>query len=313
MTSPSTWAGRAAGVAPRGPQSDEPKLRVVKQRHVWRWVTAAVAAILLAQFAYSAWTNSAFGWGTYADYFFSEPILHGLRLTVELTIVAMAIGILFGIVLAMMRMSSNPVLSTFSWGYAWLFRGTPTLVQLLFFYNFAALYPKLHLQIPFGPTLASADTNAAITPFAAAILGLGLNEAAYMSEIVRGGILSVPRGQTEAAMGIGMTRFKTFRRVILPQALRVIVPPTSNNVIGMLKMTALVSVLSLADLLYATEQIYAINFQPIPLLLVATTWYLICTSILMVVQRFIERRLSRGFGGVETRRRLPNLRAVRES
>jgi polar amino acid transport system permease protein len=311
VTSSTSITERAAG-ASRGPD-DDATLRVVHSRHVGRWVTAAVAAVLLAQFVVSVATNHAFRWSTFADYFFSDPIMHGLRLTLELTLVAMAIGVVLGVVLAMMRMSANPIFSTFSWVYAWLFRGTPTLVQLLLFYNFAALYPRLNVSIPFGPTLASADTNAAITPFAAAILGLGLNEAAYMSEIVRGGILSVHKGQTEAAMGIGMTKLKTFRRVVLPQALRVIIPPTSNNIIGMLKMTALVSVLSLADLLYATEQIYAINFQPIPLLIVATVWYLICTSILMIAQRFLERRLSRGYGGHDTRRRIRGLRLSREN
>lgn len=310
MSTSTSWVDGAAGADPRGPGS---ALRVVHPRHVGRWVTGVVAAVILAQLAYSVSTNNAFRWATIRHYFFSPPIMHGLRLTLELTVVAMAIGILLGIVLAVMRMSRNPIFSWFSWAYAWLFRGTPTLVQLLLFYNLAALYPKLNLQIPFGPALASAKTNAVITPFAAAILGLGLNEAAYMSEIVRGGILSVPKGQTEAAMGIGMTRFMTFRRVILPQALRVIIPPTSNNVIGMLKMTSLVSVLSLADLLYATEQIYSINFQPIPLLMVATIWYLIWTSVLMVVQRFIERRLGRGYGVVQSRRRPRGLRLAREN
>lgn len=300
---------------PRGPaDTASGALRAVHPRHVGRWVTGVVAAVILVQLGYSIATNAASRWATFRHYFFSDPIMNGLKLTLELTLVAMLIGIVLGIVLAVMRMSRNPVMSWFSWAYAWVFRGTPTLIQLLFFYNLAALYPRLNLQIPFGPTLASVHTNDAITPFAAAILGLGLNEAAYMSEIVRGGILSVPKGQTEAAMGIGMTRFMTFRRIILPQTLRVIIPPTSNNIIGMLKLTSLVSVLSLADLLYATEQIYAINFEPIPLLIVATTWYLICTSILMVAQGFLERRLSRGYGGVETRRRVRGLsRLAREN
>ena len=246
----------------------------------------------------------AFAWDTYAKYLFSAPILAGLQLTIALTIAAMALGIVLGVVLAVWRMSDNRILSGFAAFYIWLFRGTPTLVQLIFFYNLSALYPRLGIGIPFGPTLLSGETNALITtPLIAGILGLGLNEAAYMSEIVRGGLLSVPRGQTEAAKGLGMSPFQSFRRIIFPQSVRVIIPATFNNIIGMLKYTSLVSVLSLGDLLYATEQIYARNFAPIPLLLVASTWYLVCTSVLMIAQHYIERAINKGSAPLKLTRR----------
>lgn len=204
---------------------------------------------------------------------------------------------------------SDPLLKGFSLTYGWLFRGTPILVQLIIFYNLSALYPQLHLSVPFGGTLWQANTNALISPLVAAILGLALHEAAYMSEIVRGGILSVNRGQWEAAMGIGMTRRQTFSRIVLPQSLKVILPPTFNQIIGMLKYTSLVSVLSLSELLYTTEQIYSQSFKPIPLLFVATTWYLICTSILMLALWFMERRLERDPSG----RPLRQSRSLRQS
>jgi polar amino acid transport system permease protein len=262
-------------------------------RHRLRWIAVVIAALIAAQVIYSVLTNKAFRWGTYAENLFSPTILDGLALTIFLTVVAMVLGIVLGTVIAVWRMSSNRVLSGFAWFYTWIFRGTPTLVQLIFFYNLAALYPEIGIGLPFGPLLISADTNVLITPLLAAILGLGLNEAAYMSEIVRGGLMSVPKGQLEAARGLGMTPWQSFRRIVFPQAVRVITPATFNQIIGMLKYTSLVSVLSLGDLLYQAEQIFSRNFQPIPLLMVASTWYLVCTSVLMIAQYFIERRINR--------------------
>ncbi|WP_432988841.1 amino acid ABC transporter permease [Dactylosporangium sp. CA-233914] len=276
-----------------GPAAPDP-FRVVKQRHPWRWVSVAIALLLAGRLVVSMITNDAYRWDVFAQYMFSEAILSGLLLTLEVTAMAMALGIVLGIVIAVCRMSRNPILSNFAWFYTWIFRGTPTLVQLIFFYNLSALYPKVTLGIPFGPDLHSWPTNALISAMVAGVLGLGLNEAAYMSEIVRGGLLSIDRGQTEAAMGLGMTPWQTFRRIVLPQAVRVIIPPTFNNIIGMLKYSSLVSVLSLGDLLYVSEQIFSRNFQPIPLLLAASTWYLACTSILMVGQIYIERIFGKG-------------------
>jgi polar amino acid transport system permease protein len=197
-------------------------------------------------------------------------------------------------VLAVMRLSPNPLVSSSSWVYIWFFRGTPVLVQLLFWNFIAALYPHIAIGIPFGPEFFSIDANKAITPFVAAILGLGLNEGAYMSEIVRAGILSVDEGQTDAAHALGMTRLQTMRRIVLPQAMRVIIPPTGNETISMLKTTSIASVIAVGDLFTQVQLIYGGNLQQIPLLVVASIWYLVLTSLLSVAQYFIERRYSRG-------------------
>ena len=264
-------------------------------RRPGRWIATAVLLFVLVAVVDSVATNPRFEWGTVGDYFFSARILRGLVLTLELTVIAMAIGIALGIVLAVMRLSPNPLVSGTSWVYIWFFRGTPVLVQILFWSFIAALYPRLSLGIPFGgPVFLDADANSLITPFAAAILALGLNEAAYMAEIVRAGIISVDEGQTEAASALGMTRLQTMRRIVLPQAMRVIVPPTGNETISMLKTSSLVSVVAIAELLYAAELIYAVNFKQIPLLLTISIWYLIFTTVLSVGQYYIERRYGRG-------------------
>ena len=239
-------------------------------------------------------TNPRFEWGLVQQYFFSSQVLHGLRITLELTVIAMAIGIVLGVVLAVMRLSLNPLVSSASWFYIWLFRGTPVLVQLLFWQFISALYPSISLGIPFGPTLVHGDANTLITPFTAAILGLGLNEGAYMAEIVRAGIISVDEGQTDAAQALGMSRLQTMRRIVLPQAMRVIIPPTGNETISMLKTSSLVSVIAYAELLYSVQLIYSVNFKQIPLLLVASIWYLIFTSLLSIGQYYIERHFGRG-------------------
>jgi polar amino acid transport system permease protein len=264
-------------------------------RRPGRWIATAVLLFVLVAVAESVATNPRFEWGTVGDYFFSARILHGLVLTLELTVIAMAIGIVLGVVLAVMRLSPNPLVSATSWVYIWFFRGTPVLVQILFWSFIAALYPQISLGIPFGgPVFVHGDANALITPFAAAILALGLNEAAYMAEIVRAGIISVDEGQTEAASALGMTRLQTMRRIVLPQAMRVIVPPTGNETISMLKTSSLVSVVAIAELLYAAELIYAVNFKQIPLLLTISIWYLIFTTVLSIGQYYIERHFGRG-------------------
>jgi polar amino acid transport system permease protein len=228
-------------------------------------------------------------------------VLDGLVVTLELTVIAMAIGIAGGVVLAVMRLSPNPLISGASWLYVWFFRGTPVLVQLLFWSFISALYPKISLGIPFGgPELVSGDANRIITPFVAAILGLGLNEAAYMAEIVRAGILSVEEGQNDAAQALGMTRLQTMRRIVLPQAMRVIIPPTGNETISMLKTSSLVSVIAYKELLYSVQLIYAVSFLQIPLLIVASIWYLVITTLLSIGQYYVERRFGRG-----TSRELP--------
>lgn len=272
------------------PSVEAEQLTVVPRRHVGRWVGAVVLLAIAALMLNSVIHNERFQWDVVDTYLRDVSIGRGLWLTLWLTAVCMVVGALLGVLLAVMRLSCNPVIRSAAFGYVAFFRGTPVLVQLLFWYNLAALYPV----ITFGLPGASLDANALITPLAAAILGLGLNEAAYMSEIVRAGILSVDHGQQEAAGALGLTRGQTMRRVILPQAMRVIIPPTGNETIGMLKTTSLVSVLAVPDLLYAAQTIYSRTFQPIPLLIVASIWYLVVTSVLSVGQFYLERRFARG-------------------
>ncbi|MDX6657045.1 MAG: polar amino acid transport system permease protein [Solirubrobacteraceae bacterium] len=250
---------------------------------------------LLVVAVHSVATNPRFGWGTVGHYLFSSRILHGLLVTLELTAVSMVIGIVLGVILAVMRLSPNPLVAGASGFYIWFFRGTPVLVQILFWSFISALYPQISIGIPFGgPEFAHGSANSIITPFLAAILALGLNEAAYMAEIVRAGIISVDEGQTEASSALGMTRLQTMRRIVLPQAMRVIIPPTGNETISMLKTTSLVSVIAYPELLYSAQLIYAVNYQQIPLLLTASIWYLVVTSVLSVAQFFIERHFGRG-------------------
>jgi polar amino acid transport system permease protein len=246
--------------------------------------------VLAGLFVRDAVTNPRFAWPVVWQYLRDVSIVRGLGVTLMLTAICMVAGVVLGIVIAAMRLSSNPVAQTVAYTYAAFFRGTPVLVQLLFWFNLAALYPVISFGIP-GVHL---DANQLISPMTAAILGLSLNEAAYMSEIVRAGIQSVDRGQTEAAAALGMSRARTLRRVVFPQAMRVIVPPTGNEAITMLKTTAMVSVLAVPDLLYSSQLIYAQNFQTIPLLIVASAWYLAMTAILSVAQYYVERRFARG-------------------
>jgi polar amino acid transport system permease protein len=287
--------GSAQAVAAGEPgSSDDGEIRAIPLRHPWRWVAAAVVAVLLAMAVRSVLTNPRFEWGVVGKYFTSTTVLHGLSITLSLTVISMAIGIVGGLVLAIMRRSPNKLLAGCAGAYVWVFRGTPILVQLIFWNFLQALYPTLGFGIPFGPTFVQFQANAVITPFVAAILGLGLNEAAYMSEIVRGGLLAVDAGQSEAAAALGMHRSLILRRIVLPQALRVIVPPTGNEIIGMLKTSSLASVLALQELLYSSQIIYSRTFQTIPLLIVASLWYLIVTTILTGGQYLVERRTGRG-------------------
>jgi polar amino acid transport system permease protein len=270
------------------------EIKAIPVRRPGRWVAAAIILYLSAAIVKSVATNSRFQWGIIRHYFTSSRVLQGLITTLELTVLCMAIGIAIGIVLAVMRLSPNPLVSGASWLYIWFFRGTPVLVQILFWGFIAALYPKLSLGIPLGPQFVHFSANSAITPFVAGMLALGLNEGAYMAEIVRAGFISVDEGQTEAAQSLGMTRLQTMRRIVLPQAMRVIVPPTGNETISMLKTTSLVSVIAVTDLLYSVELIYAVNYRTIPLLIVASIWYLIVTTVLSFGQYYLERYFARG-------------------
>ena len=266
----------------------------VPVRHPGRWVAAVVLLVLVAMFVHGLITNAAWKWGTVGQYLFSSQVLDGLLLTIVLTIAAMLIGIVLGIIVAIMRLSTNPIVAGIAWLYAWFFRGTPVLVQIVFWSFIGLLYRYPGLGIPFGHVFVYFDANQLIPVFVGVMLGLGLNEAAYMSEIVRAGILSVDEGQTEAAEALGMTRMKVLRRIVLPQAMRIIIPPTGNEVISMLKTTSLATIVAVHELFGVVQFIYGNNFQQIPLLVVASLWYLAFTSVLSIGQYYIERYYSRG-------------------
>jgi polar amino acid transport system permease protein len=270
------------------------RLRVVPLRHPGRWVGVAVVVILTLYAIDSFVSNPRFEWSLVAQYFPSQRVVSGVLVTMELTVASMVLGVLLGVVLAVMGLSPNPVLSGASKLYVFVFRGTPVLVQLLFWYFISSLYPAIRLGVPFTHLWTDlASTRTLIPTFVAAVLGLGLNEAAYVSEIVRAGIMSVDPGQSEAAQAMGMTHGQTLGRIVLPQAMRVILPPLGNETISMLKTTSLVLVISLSDLLTVVGRIYSRNFQEIPLLIVAVLWYLLLTAVLSVGQYFLEKRFGR--------------------
>jgi polar amino acid transport system permease protein len=278
--------------------SDTPAaIDAIPLRHPWRWVAAVVIVILVALFLYGAATNDAYRWSVYLDYLFNERVLKvGVLNTLQLTVYSMVLAIVLGVVLAVMRLSPNPVFRWVSWVYLWIFRGTPIYVQLVFWGLMPTIYQNIRLGVPFGPSFFHLNLQAMSIPFLLAILGLALNEAAYMAEIIRAGISSVPEGQLEASTALGMSWGLAMRRTVLPQAMRVIIPPTGNEVISMLKTTSLVTAVPFTLDLYGitSREIAARIFEPVPLLLVAATWYLVVTSVLMVGQFYLERYFSRG-------------------
>jgi polar amino acid transport system permease protein len=255
-------------------------IKAIPLRHPWRWVSAVVVLALAAAAVYTFAAAPTLDWRVVGQYLFFPRILQGIVVTLELTIIAMAIGVSLGVLFAVMRLSVNPVLSSVSWFYIWFFRGTPVLVQIFFWYNVALILPYLKIGIPFTHIEWIGTTNQIDSPFIAAILGLGLNEAAYMSEIVRAGIISVDQGQTEAAQALGMTRVRVMRRIVLPQAMRVILPPTGNETISMLKTSSLASIATVGELFYVQEQVASATFNVVELLIVASLWYLVMTSVL---------------------------------
>ncbi len=278
-------------------------------RHPWRWVAAIVIVILLALFLYGAATNEAYKWQVFGEFLFNERILLGVFNTLQLTVYSMVLAIVLGVILAVMRLSPNPVFRSVSWVFLWIFRGTPIYVQLTFWGLIPTIYKNIQLGVPFGPSFFHLDLQALSIPFLLATLGLALNEAAYMAEIIRAGISSVPEGQIEASTALGMSWGMAMRRTVLPQAMRVIIPPTGNEVISMLKTTSLVTAVPYTLDLYsiATREIAAREFEPVPLLLVAAAWYLVVTSILMVGQYYLERHFSRGISRKLTTKQLAAL------
>jgi polar amino acid transport system permease protein len=295
---------------------EEQPLKVVPVRHYWSWVGAAVTVLLVSMVIHTLVSKvpsgtyqcaSAhpfrhctprmvwrFGWTVVGQFFTSHEILEGLKITMEATVMAMAIGIVLGMLIAVMRLSKNRILSSPAWAYTWFFRGTPVYVQILVWFNIAALYHSFRLGVPYSSWDFAHFSANSLSPLTVGILALGLNEGAYMSEIARSGLISVDEGQIEAATSIGMTRAQTLRYVILPQAMRVIIPPTGNEVISMLKTTSLLSAIGITELLGAAENISATNYEVMQLLITASLWYLIMTTILSTGQFYLERHFAKG-------------------
>lgn len=268
-------------------------LDVVRLRHPWRWAASVVVLVGIILFIRSAVTNEELQWDVVGEYLFNPAIIRGLRVTLVLTVVCMVVAIVLGTVVAVMRLSPSPLLSRPAAIYVWFFRGVPVLVQLIFWFNLGLLVRTVGVGLPGIGTILEVQTNDFMTPFLAAVLGLGLHESAYMAETVRAGISSVDRGQVEAASALGMSPGLGLRRIVLPQAMRLIVPPTGNALIGLLKTTSLVSVIAVGDILNSAQNIYTRTFQTIPLLLVVTFWYLVVVSVLSIGQYYVERHFSK--------------------
>ncbi|MCA4132524.1 amino acid ABC transporter permease [Arthrobacter sp. M4] len=267
--------------------------RVVALRHPGRWASAVVVIGFLLWFANVLVTTEAFEWDVVSSYLFNPLVLNGVLQTLEMTAIVLVIGMVAGTIIAIMRLSPNVVLHSVAHFYQWFFRGTPPLVQLIFWFNLASVFPRFELTL-FDHTFFSISTNTIMTPFVSALLGLGLPLSAYYSEIVRAGILAVDEGQWEAASAYALTPFQTLRHIVLPQAMRVIIPPTGNEAIGTLKFTSLATIVSFTELLHTVSTIYNTNFQTIPLLIVAALWYLFLTSVLSIGQYFLEQRFAKG-------------------
>ncbi|MGT2463415.1 amino acid ABC transporter permease [Sinomonas atrocyanea] len=291
-------AGTAEADAERWDAGQEGEaVKSVPLRHPWRNLIAVLLLVLLAIFVIDAAQREDYGWADVGKYIFDKRISAAALVTLQLTVYAMVIAITLGLVLAIMRLSPNPVLKSIAWLYIWIFRGTPVYVQLVFWGIVPLIYPELTLGIPFMTPWVSVPNSIFTNLFVTAAIGLGLNEASYMSEIVRAGLLAVDRGQEEASRALAMSWGQTMRYVVVPQAMRIIVPPTGNEIISMLKTTSLVAAIPLSIDLYGVSRgISAVTFTPVPLLIVASLWYLLFTSVLMVGQHFIEKRFSRGSG-----------------
>lgn len=270
-------------------------LQVVPARHPWRWIGSVFAALVLFGIVHSLATNPRWEWEVFAKWFFSPSVLRGLGQTLLLTVLSTVFSILLGTVLALARLSRSPLLASLAWGYIWFFRSMPALLVLIILYNFAYLYDHIVLGVPFtGIVLAEWSTVDVLSQFTVAVLGLSLMQAAYTAEIIRGGIISVDNGQHEAAAALGLPAQRRIFRIILPQALRSILPSGFNEIIGLVKGTSIVYVLALPDLFYTVQVIYNRTQAVIPLLIVATVWYLIITTLLTCAQYYIERYFARG-------------------
>lgn len=289
-------AGTAAAVTATVPSAAvSPRDVVIPRRRPSLWIGSALLLVAAIAIVGSLVTNPNFRWDVVAEYLFNPQILQAVGWTLILTVSAMALAIVIAVTLALMRSSNNPAAHVASWSWIWFFRGTPVYTQLIFWGLIGVLYPKIALGVPFGPDLFSIDTSTVFTAGTAAIIGLGFNESAYLAEIFRAGLGSVDRGQFEAAEALGMTRAKLMRRIVLPQAMRVIIPPTGNETISMLKTTSLVLAVPFAfELTFATNAVANRLYLPIPLLIVSAIWYLTITSILMIGQHYLEQHFGKG-------------------
>jgi polar amino acid transport system permease protein len=300
-------AGRSAGATP-SPVDAAPAIRAVKLRHPWRNVIAIIIILYLVAAIWDALGRKAFDWNVYLQYLFDQHISAGALITIELTVLSMVLAIVLALILAVMRLSNNPVLKWISWAYIWIFRGTPVYVQLTLWGLLSTIYKVIPVGLPFLPPVFTFNTDGVLNFYVLAVLGLGLNEAAYLAEIVRAGILSVDRGQEEASVALGMSWTQSMWRIVIPQSMRVIIPPTGNEFISMLKTTSLVTAIPFTGDLFAVAQaIAARTFDPVPLLLVASTWYLAISSILSVGQYFLEKRFARGIGSARPDKATPIL------
>ncbi|MFF3997672.1 amino acid ABC transporter permease [Streptomyces cyaneofuscatus] len=288
-----TPAGPPAGKA-ADPGTDYGELTVVPARHPWRWVAIAVTAVLVAQFINGLVTNPGWEWDVFAQFFSAPVILKAVWLTLQLTVYGTVLGFALGIVLAFMRLSASPFLRTVAYGYIWAFRSIPLIVQLLFWFNLAYLYKELQFGIPFGPGFFTFDTMNLVGAVSAAVLGLALHQAAYAAEIVRGGVLAVGSGQLEAASALGIPKLRQLRRIVLPQAMRSILPNAANEIISLFKGTSIVSVMAIGELFYQVQVVYGRSGRVVPLLMVATAWYIILTTALSIIQYYVERHYAKG-------------------
>ncbi|RDG39647.1 amino acid ABC transporter permease [Streptomyces corynorhini] len=280
--------------AAAGPGDDLAALKVVPARHYWRWVAGAAALVVVAQFGHGLLTNPGWEWDIFFLYLTADTVLKAVWVTLQLTAYGTVIGFALGMVLAFMRLSRSVILQTVAWTYIWAFRSIPLIVQLLFWFNLAYLYKELGFGIPFGPVLWSFDTMNLVGALSAAVIGLALHQAAYAAEIVRGGIVSVDGGQLEAAAALGIPRLRQLRRILLPQAMRGILPNAANEVISLFKGTSIVSVMAIGELFYQVQVVYGRNGRVVPLLMVATAWYILLTTLLSIAQYYVERHFARG-------------------
>ncbi|MFB6888883.1 amino acid ABC transporter permease [Kitasatospora sp. NPDC056327] len=288
--------GRPGAAGPSAPLDlgELAGLRTVPARHPWRWAAGLVTLVVLAQFAHGLATNPGWDWATFRIFFSADTILRSVGRTVELTVYGTVLGFVLGAAVAALRLSRSRILQTVAWAYVWVFRSIPLIVQLVFWFNLSYLYKRFGIGIPFGPTFGDFETVGVLGALGAAVLGLGLHQAAFAAEIIRGGVIAVDPGQREAATALGVPRFRQAWRIILPQAMRGILPAAANEVISLFKGTSVVYVMAIGELFYQVQVVYGRTGRVVPLLMVATVWYVLLTTVLSIGQYYVERYFARG-------------------